>query len=156
MAFARQQNNIILLCLHDGVRHGFRPAFHDARATCVQHTRQNVINDGARLFGTRVVIGDNRNIRELFRNRPHQRAFAFVAIAAAAKHAPELTGTVQARRFQRFFQRIRRVGIINHNGRLTRRAKYFHTATNRLQSRGGFQQFSHRVTQRQQRCQGQQ
>ena len=69
MAFARQQNNIILLCLHDGVCHGFSTAFHDARVACVQHTRQNVINDGARLFRTRVVIGDNRNIRELFRNR---------------------------------------------------------------------------------------
>ena len=135
MAFARQQNNIILLRLHDGVGHGFRTPFHHASAARVQHARQNVINDGARLFGTRVVIGHNRNICELLGNSPHQRAFAFIAIAAAAKHAPELTGAVQARRFQRFFQRIRRVGIINHNGRFARRAEHFHTAANRLQTR---------------------
>lgn len=39
----------------------------------------------------------HRNICELLGNSPHQRAFTFIAIAAAAKHAPELTGAVQAR-----------------------------------------------------------
>ncbi len=156
MTFTRQQNNIVLLSLHDGVRYGFRTAFHDASTARVQHARQNVIDDGARLFRTRVVIGDNRNIRELFRNSPHQRTFTFITIAAAAKHAPEFTGAVQTRRFQRFFQRIRRVGIIHHDGRLARGTKHFHTATNRLQTRGSFKQFSHRITQRQQRRQRQQ
>ena len=63
---------------------------------------------------------------------------------------------MQTRRLQRFFQRIRGMGIIHNDGRFARRAEHFHTPTDRLQTRCRVQQFLQRITQRQQRCQRQQ
>ena len=47
-------------------------------------------------------------------NRPHQGSLARIAVAAAAKHAPQATLHMLPQGLQYFFQRIRRVGIVHH------------------------------------------
>ena len=132
MAFTRHQHHVVLFRLHHGVGHRFRAAFHHLRLTCIEHAGQNIVDNRPRLFGARVIVSNDHDVGKLFRDSAHQRTFTFVAVAAAAEDAPQLAAAVQACRLQRFFQRVRRMGIIYHHGRFTRRAEHFHTAAHRL------------------------
>ncbi|MNE58246.1 hypothetical protein D3C80_1532640 [compost metagenome] len=156
MAFTRHQDHILFLGLHDGAGYRFRTTVDHQSASGVQQAGKDIGDNRLRLFGTRVVIGHYYAIGELFGDAAHQRAFAFVTIAAAAKHTPQLPQAVQTCGFQCFFQRVRGVGVINHYRRFTRRVEHFHAAADRLQLIAGGNQFGQRVTQRQQRRQCQQ
>ncbi|SRN47844.1 Uncharacterised protein [Shigella flexneri] len=46
--------------------------------------------------------------------------------------------------------------VIHHHRRFAWRSEHFHTSANRLQTRGGFQQISQWIAQRQQCCQREQ
>ena len=132
MAFTRHQHHVVLFRLHHGVGDRFRAAFHHLRMTRIEHAGQNIVDNRPRLFGARVVISDHHDVGKFFSDSAHQRTLAFVTVAAAAENAPQLAAAVQARGLQRFFQRVRRMGVIHHHGRFTGRAEHFHTAAYRL------------------------
>ena len=63
-----------------------------------------------------VVRGDDRDVGELPRDPPHQRAFAAVAIAAAAEDADDAPVGELARGPEGSLEGVRLVGIVDEHG----------------------------------------
>ena len=93
----------------------------------------DVRDDAARIFGARVVVGDDDVVRELRGDGAHQRALARVAIAAAAEHDVQAAAAMHARGAQRFAQRVGRVRVVDDRERHGRAAaEGFHAAARRV------------------------
>ena len=76
MTFASDQHHVIFFRLHDGASDRFSTAFHYFCLPGIQHTRQNVIDNGARLFGAWDVIRNHNDIGKLLRESKITRIFA--------------------------------------------------------------------------------
>ncbi|MNF02161.1 hypothetical protein D3C80_2012700 [compost metagenome] len=98
----------------------------------IQQPGQNILDDCLRFFGARIVIRYHHPVGKLFGNATHKWALTSITVATAAKHAPQLPLAMQASGFQRFFQGIRGVGVIDHHRRFAWRIEDFHPATDRL------------------------
>ncbi|MNV85896.1 hypothetical protein D3C71_1798820 [compost metagenome] len=88
MALTGHQHHVLFFRLHDGAGYGFRTTVDHQSASGIQQASQDIGDDRLRLFGTRVIVGNNDAIGELFGDAAHQWTLALVTIAAAAKHAP--------------------------------------------------------------------
>ena len=69
----------------------------------------------------RVVIGDDHPVGQPGGDGAHLRALAPVALAAATEHAPQASAAQRAQGKQRGLERIRGMGVINHQTRPTRK-----------------------------------
>ena len=117
MPLACNQHNILRLRLGDGLlNRGFAVGLHQRR---IGNGGQDVGDDGLRRFGARVVAGYHHAVGKLAGDGAHQRAFAAVAVAAAAEHAPKPAFRLPdfAQGGEGFFQRVGRVGVIHHHQR---------------------------------------
>ena len=70
-----------------------------------------------RIFVARIVVGDDDAIGIFSCNRPHQRTFAGIAVAAGAEHHNELAFGVRPQRLQRLRQRVGLVRVIDKDRR---------------------------------------
>ena len=77
------------------------------------HAAQAVGDDVRRVFGARVVVGDDDGVGVLFGGLCHQRPFAPVAVAAAAEDAPQFARHMGAHALQDVGKRRRGVSVIN-------------------------------------------
>lgn len=80
--------------------------------------RANIIEDPLRVFGTRIVVGDQHAVSQALGHFSHQRTLAAITIATAAKQAQQATMGVRTQGFEDLFQRIGRMGVIDHHQRL--------------------------------------
>ena len=74
-----------------------------------------------RVLAARVVARDHHLIRELLRDRAHQRTLGRVAVAAATEHADEFAAARfghRPQRVERLFERVGRVRVVDHDERL--------------------------------------
>ena len=118
MAFAGNQDHIAGCSRVNGPLDRCRPVRYHLHRVARAHAGENVGDDLLRVFVARVVVGHDHVVGKLDRHLAHRRAFAAVAIAATAKHAPEPTAAVCTRRFQSLAQRISRMGEIDQHCRL--------------------------------------
>ena len=82
------------------------------------HARQDVVDDGLRLLGARVVGGDDRAVGEPGGDLAHDRALGAVAVAAAAeddREAPVVRRQL-ARRSQGLVEGVGLVGVVDQDG----------------------------------------
>jgi hypothetical protein len=84
---ARDQHQIVRSRLADGSGDGGTAIVDDARRMALD-AAQDGASDGLRIFGARIVVGDDDPIRESVGDRTHQRAFARITVAAAAEDDP--------------------------------------------------------------------
>ena len=87
------------------------------RRACI-HARQNILNNGFRIFGARIVRSHHNGIGDFLCNRTHLRPFARVAIATTTKHTDQLPTALLrnwAQCQQGFFQSIGGVRKIHHH-----------------------------------------
>src|SRR4029450_1537124 len=87
-------------CDHDDVaRLGRLYRVGDRRAAVLDDlrgavdARDDLVDDRARVLAARVVGRDDRDVGQLGRDPPHDRALLAVAVAAAAEDADQATGT---------------------------------------------------------------
>ena len=96
MALAGNQHHVLAAGHADGFRDGGGPITPHDGARCIGKASQDVSDDHIAIFATRVVVGDECNVRAAFCNRRHLRALAGVALTATAEHADQLAGGVRA------------------------------------------------------------
>ncbi len=105
-----------------------------------RHAAQNVVDDGLGLLAARVVAGHDHLVGTGLGNAAHQRALAGIAVAATAKHAPQLAAALRSQRAQRLqglVQRIGGVGVIDGHQRRTGLADLLHAPGHCCQHRAG-------------------
>ena len=88
MSLAHQHDDIVLLrmckCPVDRLR-----TVHDDlhRRIRILHALENIIDDGLRLLGARIIARYNAEVREIRRNFTHLRALGAVTVSAAAEQS---------------------------------------------------------------------
>ena len=152
MALAGDQHHVRWLGRLQGQGDGAGAVRLGARLAAGRQTAQHVGHDGLRVFAARVVAGDEHFIGQPRGGRAHQRALAFVAVAAAAEHGPEPPAARRRQRaqgLQGFFQRVGRVGVVHHGQRLAGSGNLLHAARHGGQAaartRGGGQRHAQRA-----------
>ena len=68
------------------------------------HPGLNVAHDALRVLAARIIVGDRDPVGPTLGRRAHQRPLAGIAIATAAKHAPQAPATVFAQGAQRLLK----------------------------------------------------
>ena len=76
--------------------------------------------DGGRVFGARIVISDNGDIREASGDLAHLRPLAAIAVAAAAEHHHQLAAGMGPQGLQHGLESAGLVGVIDVDGRTVR------------------------------------
>ena len=89
VALAGDNDDVASLHHRERGRDGFRAVADLARAGSA---RENFSANGLRTLAPWVIVGHYREVRLLDRDAAHERPFALVAIAAAAKDANETAG----------------------------------------------------------------
>ena len=88
MSLAHQHDDIVLLCVCKCPVDRLRTIDNDLhRRIRILHALENVINDGLRLLGARIIARYNAEVREIRRNFTHLRALGAVTVAAAAEQS---------------------------------------------------------------------
>src|SRR5690606_18086267 len=78
----------------------------------------DILDDGRRSLGTRVVIGNHQLIGALLGDPTHQRPLAAITVTAAAEDADQFPGHMGAQSGERLLQRVRRMRVIDDYQRL--------------------------------------
>ena len=68
-----------------------------------------------RIFGARIVRGDDDEVAQPGGDRSHQRPLRAIAIAAAAEHRNHSLLSQRPRRLQQVFQRIVGMRVVDHD-----------------------------------------
>ena len=144
MAFAGNQNDILRRGLGHGIFDG--GAAVGVHKCGLRHGGQNIVDNRLRRFQARVVAGDHHFIGG-GGGRTHQRALAFVAVAAAAEHTPQARALRLdfVERGNRFFERIGRVRVIHHHQGRIGAHDAVHAAGGRADLRQRGQHFIERI-----------
>ena len=100
MALACHQNHVGRFGAGNRVGDGGAPVHLHFGLRVAGESGQDVRNDCRGLFAARVVAGDDDLVGPCGGNRAHQRALVGVAVATAAKHAPQLTRALLCERAQ--------------------------------------------------------
>src|SRR5688500_8773423 len=124
VAFAGHENHVARVRTCDRGTYGLRAIGRDGARR--REAFEYVGDDPVRVFGARVIAGDDHLVREPARDASHERTFAPVAIAAAAEDADELAaalaapraiafrgGHESAKRPQHVLERIRRMRVVD-------------------------------------------
>ena len=82
----------------------------------------------ARILRAGIVVGDDDAIRQARRDLAHDRPFARITVATAAKHHDESASHKRPQRLERFIERVRLMRIIDKYGRAIAAADEFETA----------------------------
>ena len=80
---------------------------------CTRRRRHDFGPDRCGILRARIVIGDDDDVGKPRRHFTHDRAFALVAVAAAAENRDDTARRERSDRSQHIFQRIRLMGIIH-------------------------------------------
>src|SRR6185436_4881044 len=80
------------------------------------NARLNFAENRRRLLSTRIIRSHHHEIAQPRGNFTHQRPFAAVAVAAAAKHSDHFTAGQRPHRAENFLQRVRRMRVVDENG----------------------------------------
>ncbi len=150
MPLAGQHDHIIGSGSGDQVCDGFATTGNELDLGRPGETGTDVIENAQRVFGTRVVVGDQHAIGQALGHFGHQRALAAISVAAAAEQAQQLAVRVRAQGFEHFLQGVRSMRVVDHHQRLVAPTQALHAADRPLQLRGDLQDFVQRIVQRQQ------
>src|SRR5205085_12158293 len=85
MAFAGDDDDIIVAGVIDCARDRLTAVRHADVLPGAARAALDVVEDGLRLLGARVVARENRKVGQLYSDRAHLRTFLLVAIAAASE-----------------------------------------------------------------------
>ena len=96
---------------------------------------QNGGADGGGLLGARVVVGDDDDVGAASGDRPHHRAFAGIAVAAATEHHDQASLHERTQRREGLFQRVGLVRVIDEDRGAASFADAFQPARRALQHR---------------------
>ena len=81
------------------------------------NTVNDLLENGLRIFGARIIGGDDHHICKAGGNRPHLWPLAAITISAAAKNTDKPTARQLLQCLQHIFQGIGRMGIIDKDRR---------------------------------------
>ncbi len=140
MPFAGDQHHVGRRGVQNGLQDGLIALASHLQSAPLRwrEALQNLVDDGLRIFHARVVAGQHDVVGALRGGGRHQGALARVAVATAAKHAPQspaALGRQGPKSSQRFFQGVGCVRVIHHCQRLIALADPFHAARHALQRR---------------------
>ena len=133
MAFTGDDDGVTRLQLRQYPADGFFSRSLDPDVFPLARTAQGIGDDVGGVFCARVIVGDDGGIGVVLCRLRHQRAFAMVAVAAAAKDAPQFAGNVRTDALQDIDQCCRGVGVIDDGGSAVRQADAFGAARNAVQ-----------------------
>ena len=112
MAFTGNHDHITSGGFFNRIKNSFFPISH---FNAIRHFCHNSRTNLGWVFTARIIISDNHCIGFLRRNRPHQWAFAHIAITARTKHNGEMLVRIGPERIKHIIKRFYLVGIINED-----------------------------------------
>ena len=134
VAFAGDQHHVGGRGIGNGQRNGRGAVGLGAHHAAGDGALQDLVHDGRGVFAAWVVAGHDDPVGLVLRHGAHQGALARVAVAAAAKHAPQLATTLlghRAQGLQGLVQRVGRVGVVHGYQGLPRAVELLHAAGHR-------------------------
>ncbi len=136
MPFTRNQHDVsAVFCLHNGIGYRLSAAFHYPDLPGVQHSGQNIVDNGARLryagYQLTTISANSSAMAPMSGRLPLSRS----------RHSQRRTTifrwrAVQARRRNAFPAHPACARNYHHRRLPLRRSEHFHTPANRLQTRG--------------------
>ena len=115
VALARDENRVARLRLRDGARDGGATVgLHFEAAGSRAHSAHDVLDDGLRIFGARVIRRHHRMVGRQG-GLAHDGTLAGIAVAAAAEHADGAAGRERHDGRERLLQRVGRVGVVHEH-----------------------------------------
>ena len=118
VTFTREHHYVVRAGTGDQLGNGGAATSHKSDVGGVFETDTDVVENLARVFAARVIVGDEYAIGQALDNFGHQRALAAIAITAATEQAKQFAFGMWAQRFEDFFQGVRGVSVIDHHQRL--------------------------------------
>ena len=117
MSLAHQHDDIVLLCVCKCPVDRLRTIDNDLhRRIRILHALENIIDDGLRLLGARIIARYNAEIREIRRNFTHLRALGAVTVAAAAEQSNDTALCKAANGLEHVLHAVRRVCVVDEHG----------------------------------------
>jgi hypothetical protein len=115
VTFAGNQHHVVWACLGYTLAYGHGAISLFKHALLLADTGSNIGDDQLWRFAPGVVTGNYKPVCQAHRHLAHQRAFAFITIAAGAKHTPQAATAMRAGRGQGLLQRVWAMRKIHDN-----------------------------------------
>ncbi len=156
VALTGQDDDIVRRGTGDQLGNGLAATSHEGDVIHSHKTGADVVENPLRVFGTRVVVGDQHAVCQPLHHLGHQRTLAAITIATAAEQAQQLALGVRTQGRENFFQRVGGMGVIDHNQWLSPTAQTLHATGRALELRQDLENFVQRVVQAEQSADGRQ
>ena len=115
VAFARNHHRVPFVSILNRKIYRFNSVLNQDGFLALFDSRRNLFENLSRVFGARIIAGNNREIRLLAGDLSHDRSFCEVTITATAKHRDQARGIQFAERPQHVAEGIVGMRVIDKN-----------------------------------------